>query len=268
MPPIDHKKIIVIKIGGSVLADLPNRFYQDLLQMQKEGWLPIIVHGGGPSITSMLNKLGVTSSFVKGLRVTDKETLEVVQMVLNGKENKEIVKKIHAVGGTAFGLSGIDGGMIEAMPLEPELGYVGKVQNVRFPQFLLQTNMVIPVISPLGMDNQGQIYNINADTVAQAIATKLKAKKLVMVSDIPGIYQEMDGKKSILSHLNIEEIKPLIETNQLTGGMIPKVEAAIQCINQGIDEVYIIDGKEEGILFRILQGQQAGTKIEKKAVVI
>ena len=268
MPPTDHKAFIVIKIGGSILTEIPELFYQELVGMTKKGWMPVIVHGGGPSITKMLTKLGITSSFVQGLRVTDQETLEVVQMVLNGKENKEIVKRIQAAGGTAIGLSGIDGGMIEAELLDPSLGFVGKVTNVRFPMALLQMSNVIPVISPLGMDAQGQIYNINADMVAQAIATKLQASKVIMVSDIPGIYQEIDGKKTILPHLNAEEIGTLIEAKQLTGGMIPKVDAAIQCIKQGIKQVYIIDGKEEGILEKIIQGQAAGTKIEKKAVVI
>jgi len=270
MVPIAHKQqqIIVIKVGGSVLAELPDRFFKELLDLQKEGWFPVIVHGGGPSITKMLTRLGIESHFLNGLRVTDQQTLDVVQMVLNGKENTEIVNRIQKVGGRAIGLSGVDEQMIVAEPFDPQLGFVGKVKQVRTPMLeIFQAQQLIPVISPLGVDESGQVYNINADTVAQAIATHLKAKKIFMVSDIPGIYHNSSGEKRILHQLTPQDIDQLINTRQVTDGMIPKVEAAIECLEQGIDEVCIIDGREEGILAKLYDHQLVGTRILKAGVV-
>ncbi|MFX0560557.1 acetylglutamate kinase [Tepidibacillus infernus] len=261
---LDAKQVIVIKIGGSVLGELSAEFYQELVKLIDQGWFPVIVHGGGPAINQMLAKLGITSSFINGLRVTDGVTLEVVQMVLNGKENKEIVKRIQMAGGNAIGLSGIDQHMIEVEPLDPQLGYVGKIKQISCHLFSqLQFQNTIPVISPLGMDQKGQIYNINADTVAQAIATQLNASKLLMVSDIPGIYQTVKGKRKVLHLLTREEIDHLITEQHVLGGMIPKVEAALQCLDHGIDEVYILDGREKGILTKVIDHQLVGTKIYK-----
>ena len=265
---IGNQQIIVIKIGGSVLAELPDRFFSELLYLLEEGWFPIIVHGGGPSITKMLSRMGIESSFINGLRVTDEETLDVVQMVLNGKENTEIVKRIQKVGGTAIGLSGVDDNMILAEPLDPILGYVGRIKKISFPMFhVFQSQKIIPVISPLGMGENGQVYNINADTVAQAIAIHFQAKKIFLVSDVPGIYHDIKGQKTILHLLTPNEINQLKEKQQFTGGMIPKVEAALECLEQGIEEIFILDGREEGVLSKVYEHQLVGTRILKAGVM-
>jgi len=263
-----NQQMVVIKIGGSVLGELTDRFYNELIYLQEEGWFPILVHGGGPSITNMLTRMGITSSFVNGLRVTDEETLDVVQMILNGKENTEIVKNIQKSGGKAIGLSGVDDNMIIAEQLDPALGYVGKIKKISFPMLkTFQENKIIPVISPLGVDESGQVYNINADTVAQAIAIELKAKKIFLVSDVPGIYHQNQGEKQILHLLTPEDISLLKAKKQVTGGMIPKVEAALQCLDQGIEEILILDGREEGILAKVYEHQLVGTRILKSGVV-
>ncbi len=265
---IDQKQFVVIKIGGSVLGELSDRFYKEVLYLLEEGWFPIIVHGGGPSITKMLTRIGIESSFVNGLRVTDEETLDVVQMILNGKENTEIVKRIQKLGGKAIGLSGVDDNMIIAEQLDPALGYVGKIKKISLPIFhIFQEQKIIPVISPLGVDETGQVYNINADTVAQAIAIELQAKKIFLVSDVPGIYHQQQGKKEILHLLTPKDIVQLKAKKQFTGGMIPKVDAAVQCLDQGIEEIFILDGREEGILAKVYDQQLVGTRIQKAEVV-
>jgi len=274
MHRIVHKELmkpyqtILIKLGGSILSELPNSFYSELVKMMEYGWFPVIVHGGGPSITQMLSQLGIESSFVNGLRVTDEKTLQVVEMVLNGKENKEIVRRIQMVGGNAIGLSGIDNGMIQAELLHPSLGYVGKIKNIDFPWLdIFQMQKVIPVMSPLGMDQLGQIYNINADTVAQALAVHLQAKKLLLVSDIPGIYQMGKDGKKIIHHLNPQEINQMIASGEISKGMIPKVEAAVQSLEMGIDDVYVVDGRISGVLPKVLEQKQIGTRIYRSGVL-
>lgn len=263
-----NKEIIVVKIGGSILAELTDSFYEELLYLIEEGYFPVIIHGGGPSITMMLTRLGIESTFINGLRVTDEETLDVVQMVLNGKENTEIVKRIQCAGGKAIGLSGVDDEIILAELLDPTLGYVGKIVNINFPLLeAFMTQNIIPVISPLGVDKAGQVYNINADTVAQAIAIELKAKKILLMSDIPGIYHSNRGQKSILPLLTPQDIEELKVNQHISGGMIPKVEAALQCLEQGVEEIIILDGREAGILSRVINHQPIGTRILKAEVV-
>ncbi|TCS83286.1 acetylglutamate kinase [Tepidibacillus fermentans] len=265
----NDKKLVLLKIGGSVLNELTDRFYREMIEMMDDGWFPVIVHGGGPSITMMLEQLGIQSSFVNGLRVTDKETLQVVEMVLNGKENKEIVRKIQAVGGNAVGLSGIDHGIIQAECLDPSLGYVGKVKSISFPWLsIFQTQKIIPVISPLGIDRYGQVFNINADMVAQALAVHLQAKKLVMISDTPGIYQMEKGEKKIIHQLDPQGVERLIAEGEISKGMIPKVQAALHCLETGIEEVYVVDGRMQGVLSKVLDGDQIGTRICKAEVVL
>lgn len=251
------------------MSELPDSFYEEIVHLNNSGWFPVIVHGGGPSITAMLKKLGIESTFVDGLRVTDAETLDVVQMVLNGKENSEVVKKLYKAGGKAIGLSGLDDGMLKAEQLDPRLGFVGKITEINFSlleQFYL--TKTIPVISPLGMDDNGQIYNVNADTVSQAIAVHLSAKKMLMVSDIPGIYHTENGKREILHQLTPEDIEVLKTECQVTKGMIPKVNAAISCLEQGVEDIYIIDGRDEGIISKIFSNKAVGTKICNKAEVV
>lgn len=263
------KEIVVIKIGGSILAELSDSFYKELLALLEIGYFPVIIHGGGPSITKLLTRLGIESSFVNGLRVTDEETLDVVQMVLNGKENTEIVKRIQKAGGKAFGLSGVDDEIILAEPLDPALGYVGKIADINIPlltAFMEQS--IIPVISPLGIDKEGQVYNINADTVAQAFAVKINAKKILLLSDIPGIYHSNNGEKVVLPILTPALVEELKASQDISGGMIPKVDAALQCLEQGVEEVFILDGREEGILSKAIDHQLIGTRIIKLEVVL
>jgi len=263
------KEIVVIKIGGSILAELTDSFYKELLYLMNEGYFPVIIHGGGPSITKMLTRLGIESSFINGLRVTDEETLDVVQMVLNGKENTEIVRSIQRAGGKAIGLSGVDDEIILAEPLDPVLGYVGKITDINIP--LLATFMeqsIIPVISPLGVDKDGQVYNINADTVAQAIAVELKARKILLLSDIPGIYHSYHGEKIVLPILTPALVEELKANQNISGGMIPKVDATLQCLDQGVEEVFILDGREKGILYKAIDHQLVGTRIIKLEVVL
>lgn len=263
-----NKEIIVIKIGGSILSDLKDSFFDELLYLLGEGYFPVIIHGGGPSITKMLSRLDIESSFINGLRVTDKETLDVVEMVLNGKENTEIVKRIQMAGGKAIGLSGVDDEIILAEPLDSDLGYVGKIINIDIS--LLDVFMgqnIIPVISPLGVDKAGQVYNINADTVAQAIAIKLKAKKILLMSDIPGIYQSNQELKQVIPLLTPEKIIELKINQNISGGMIPKVEAALCCLEQGVEEVLILDGREAGVLSKVLARQPVGTRILKQEAI-
>ncbi len=263
-----YNQIVVIKIGGSILAELPDSFYKEIIYLLDNGWFPVVVHGGGPSISGVLSKMGIESTFIEGLRVTDLETLDVVQMVLNGKENSEVVKRLFKAGGKAIGLSGIDDGMIMAEQLDPMLGYVGTVKKFSFSllKYFLSSK-TIPVISPLGIGEDGQIFNINADTVAQAVAIQLKAKKILMVSDIPGIYHTEEGEKEILHLLTPEDIECLRSNRQVTDGMIPKVDAAIHCLQEGIDDIYILDGREEGVLSKIYNDQLVGTKIYRSEVI-
>ncbi len=264
----NYEQVVVVKVGGSVMSELPDSFYEEIVYLNNNGWFPIIVHGGGPSITGMLKKIGIESTFVDGLRVTDAQTLDVVQMVLNGKENTELVKKLHKAGGKAVGLSGLDDGMLQAEQLDPRLGFVGKITGVNFSlleQFYI--TKTIPVISPLALGVDGQVYNVNADTVSEVVAIHLAAKKILMVSDIPGIYQTENGKREILHQLSPEDIQVLKTECQVTKGMIPKVNAAIKCLEEGVKDIYIIDGRDDGIIRKIFTNELAGTKICKAEVV-
>lgn len=253
---------IVIKCGGSVFEDLPASFYSNIVQLQQSGeWQPVIVHGGGPLISSLLKKLGIQTHFVNGLRVTTNEMLDVVEMVLSGSVNKRVVRQLLKIGGKACGLSGIDGGMLKAEQIDQKLGFVGNVVSVNDE---LITSMCekgyVPVISPLGIDEEGQRYNINGDMAASAIAKALGAK-LCLISDIPGIYIEKNGQKSVLKRATKEEIETLIKNEIITGGMIPKVTSALDGLAHGIPEVAILNGLEENSLLQFCQGQEVGTKI-------
>ncbi|MBU9714028.1 acetylglutamate kinase [Evansella tamaricis] len=254
---------LVIKCGGSVLDNLPVSFYKDLVKLQESGgWKPVIVHGGGPLITSSLKKLGVETAFVDGLRVTTEEVLNVVEMVLSGAVNKQIVGKISQAGGRAFGLSGVDGDLLQANALaDKSLGYVGEVVNVNtnWIDHILDQGF-IPVVSPLGMDKSGQKYNINGDVAASAIAKALNAK-LCFVSDIAGIYIEEYGNTRILTELKQSDAIQYIQEKKITGGMIPKVLAAIDGLTHHVQEVVILNGMEPNRLIDYISGKAVGTKL-------
>jgi acetylglutamate kinase len=257
-------KYLVIKCGGSVLENLPRSFYEDVVQMHQSGeWTPIIVHGGGPLITSLLKNLNVETTFVNGLRVTNHDVLDIVEMVLSGSVNKLVVRNLVEVGGNAFGISGIDGGLLKAVPTSDAktLGFVGEVVGVNQSVIEGIVNQgYIPVISPIGIDASGQRYNINGDIAASAIAKALGAN-LCFISDIPGILIEKDGVKTKLDKATKSTIEELIDNQTIYGGMIPKVKAAIDGLVHNIPEVGIINGFDKNSLIDYTAGKDIGTKI-------
>lgn len=258
------KQTFVMKCGGSTLAALPDSFFEDLKQLQQAGVQPVIVHGGGPAISDNLAKLGIESEFVNGLRRTTEAVLDVVEMVLAGSINKQIVRRIQGSGGRALGLSGVDGALIQAEPVAnaAEVGWVGDVTHVESEIIQGITGMgYMPVIAPVGVDASGQRYNINADTAAGAVASHLGVERMIVVTDVPGIMKAVDGGKQVLPSITVQQIDDMIESGDIYGGMIPKVRAAISCIQGDVQEVVIVDGSEPRVLSRILQGEVLGTRI-------
>lgn len=259
-----RKGNFVMKCGGSTLAALPDSFFEDLKYLQNEGMQPVIVHGGGPAISETLTKLGIESEFVGGLRKTTEAVLDVVEMVLSGSMNKQIVRRIQRVGGRALGLSGVDGAMIQAKPVanSSEVGLVGDVTYVE--SGIIQGVMdmgYIPVIAPVGADLAGQRYNINADTAAGAVASHLGVDQMIVVTDVPGIMKTVQGNKRVLPSVTVQEIEDMIQTGEIYGGMIPKVRAATACIHGRVKEVVIVDGSEPQVLSRVMHGEALGTRI-------
>ncbi|MEQ7050332.1 acetylglutamate kinase [Paenibacillaceae sp. P-4] len=257
-------KLFVMKCGGSTLAALPNSFYEQLHQLQEEGTVPVIVHGGGPAISGMLDKLGIESEFIGGLRRTDEAVLDVVEMILAGQINKQIVRRLTQVGAKAIGLSGTDGGLIQAEPV-PNAAQVGFVGDVTYVNASLLAGLVdlnhIPVIAPVGLDRAGQRYNINADTAAGAVAAYLGSEQLIVVTDVPGIMRNGPEGKVVLPVVTTEEVEAMIESGDIYGGMIPKVQAAMKCLEGGVQEVVIADGSETDVLRRLMAGEAIGTRI-------
>lgn len=258
------KQRFVMKCGGSTLAALPESFFADLRDLQAQGIQPVIVHGGGPAISDNLAKLGIETEFVNGLRKTTEAVLDVVEMVLAGSINKQIVRLIQRVGGRAIGLSGVDGGLIQARPVtnHAEIGWVGEVTGVEASIIQGVVDMgYMPVIAPVGVDASGQRYNINADTAAGAVASHLGVSRMIVVTDVPGIMKTVRGEKKVLPSVSVQEIEDMIQTGEIYGGMIPKVRAAIACIHGDVREVVIVDGSEPQILSRVLGGEAIGTRI-------
>ncbi|MCY9665080.1 acetylglutamate kinase [Paenibacillus alginolyticus] len=254
-----------MKCGGSTLAALPMSFFEDMRQLQDEGIVTVIVHGGGPAISETLGKLGIESGFVNGLRVTNEAVLDVVEMVLSGQINKEIVRRIQLTGAMALGLSGVDGHLIEAKPVanSHEVGLVGDVTKVNAELIQGIVSMgYIPVIAPVGLGaDGGQRYNINADTAAGAVASHLGVEQMVVVTDVPGIMKTVDGEKRVLPVVSVAEIEEMIASGDIYGGMIPKVRAAIACIQGRVQEVVIVNGSEPNVLSKVLKGTGIGTRI-------
>ncbi len=260
-----NKQSIVIKCGGSTLAQLPDSFYIDMSELQLRGIIPVIVHGGGPAINDTLQRLNIESTFVNGLRKTSAEVLQVVEMVLGGQINKAIVRRILSFGAAAVGLSGIDGRLIQAKPVAntDEIGYVGEViaVNAELIQGIIEMGY-IPVIAPLGIGEDGQSFNINADTAAGAVASHLGAERLVVVTDVPGIMRVVGGEKVVLPTVTVADIEQMITSGDIYGGMIPKVRAAVDCIQGQVQEVIIVDGSEPEVLSKVLAGNaEIGTRI-------
>jgi acetylglutamate kinase len=265
----------VIKYGGSAMGDetLAKSFARDVVLLKQVGINPVIVHGGGPQIGKMLEKLKIASEFLDGLRVTDKATVEVVEMVLSGSINKKIVMDINEAGGSAAGLSGKDSMLIEARKLRRtkrdsdsniekilDLGFVGEPTQIN-PDILMvfEESDIIPVIAPIGMGENGETYNINADTAAGAIASALAARKLIMLTDVPGL---LSKDKELISNLTIKEADKLMKDGTISGGMIPKIETCINAVKASVEAVHILDGREPHVmLLEIFTESGAGTMI-------
>lgn len=263
-----RKKTIVVKYGGNAMIneELKEAVMHDLVLLSTVGIKVVLVHGGGPAINETLNKIGVESKFSNGLRVTDKETVDVVQMVLAGKVNKDLVCKIGNLGGHAIGLSGMDGNMIKCKPLDDEHGYVGEIidTNMDVINEVLANNF-IPVISTIGNDESGNCYNINADTVAAQIAGDLKAAALISMTDIVGLLRDVSDESTKIQRVLISDIPALIADGIIKGGMIPKIDSMTQAIRNGCEKAFIIDGRvPHSILMELLTDEGLGTMFRSR----
>ncbi len=256
-------KIIVVKYGGNAMLseELKHSVMGDIVLLSLIGIRVVLVHGGGPEISDMLKRLGHETRFVNGLRVTDAETAGVVQMVLAGKTNKSLVNILGTLGGRALGLCGIDGQMIQAKPLDPELGYVGEITDIDTRPILdALNNGYIPVVSTVGCDAEGNVYNINADTAASRIAGMLGAESLISMTDIVGILRDKNDPSSLIPKIQVSEAPLLMKDGIISGGMIPKVDCCIEAIRRGVKRVFIIDGTiPHAILIEILTDEGIGT---------
>ena len=258
-------KIVVIKYGGNAMINeqLKQQVMEDIVLLWLIGVKVVLVHGGGPEINDLMDRLGKKPEFVDGLRVTDKETVDIVQMVLAGKVNKTLVNLLEMKGGKAMGISGMDGRLIEAEIKDERLGYVGRVTKVHITPVLdLLEKGYIPVISTIGCDKHGNAYNINGDTAAAYIAGALGAQRLIMMTDIDGILRDKDDASTIIPHLTINEIQELKSEGVISGGMIPKVDCCIEAIHKGVKNVVIMDGRvPHSILMELLTDEGAGTMV-------
>ncbi|WP_027405685.1 acetylglutamate kinase [Anaerovibrio sp. RM50] len=274
-----YGKTIVIKYGGNAMIneELKQKVMEDVSLLKYVGMRPVIVHGGGPDITHFLKKVGKQSAFVSGLRVTDEETVEIAEMVLDGKVNSDIVNMLNCRGVKAVGLSGKDAGLIKASKklatvydeagkqADVDIGYVGQVASI--DTSILDTlldNGYIPVIAPIGVGEDGESYNINADYVAAEIAGALKAEKLLLLTDTEGVYKDFEDKDTFISTLTVAEAKDYIKTGIISGGMIPKIEACLKSIESGTNKVHIIDGRQpHSIILELLTSSGIGTQVIK-----
>ncbi len=260
-----YNKVVVVKYGGNAMVneDLKNKVMRDIVLLQLIGVKVVLVHGGGPEITEELNKIGKESKFVDGLRVTDKETADVVQMVLAGKINKSLVNIMQNNGGKAIGLCGIDGHMIEAKQMDEKWGYVGEITNIN-PEPILDVleKGYIPVISTVGCDADNNVYNINADTAAAGIAGMLGAECLISMTDIAGICEDPKDPDTLIKIINVSEAPQLIKRGIISGGMIPKIDCCVEAIRRGVKRVFIIDGRiPHSIIVEMLTNEGIGTMI-------
>lgn len=275
-----HKQKVLIKYGGHAMIDeqAMSNTALDTVLLKYVGMQPVVVHGGGPEISRSMDKLGKTPKFVGGLRVTDSETMDIVKMVLVGKINTEIVSKIGLHGGKSTGISGKDDFLIKASKkaptkikqengevMEVDLGLVGKIDeiNARLVNVLTDENY-IPVIAPIGIDNKGNTLNLNADTVAGSLASEIDAEKLIVLTDVPGIMTDPDDPDSIIRRIHADELRELVDTNIITGGMIPKVETCINAVENGVKKAHILDGRiDHSILLEIFTKDGIGTMVRK-----
>ena len=260
-------KTVVIKYGGTAMIneELKQQVMEDIALLWLIGVKVVLVHGGGPEISDTMKKLGKEAVFIDGLRVTDKETVDIVQMVLAGKINKTLVNLIQMKGGHAVGLSGIDGGILEARVKDERLGFVGEITKVRPQpiQDLLEKNY-IPVVSTVASDRQGNTFNINGDTAAAYLAGALGAERLIMMTDIAGILRDKDDPSTLIPHITVSDAKKLYDEGIISGGMIPKVDCCIEALEHGVNNVVIMDGRiPHSILMELLTDEGAGTMVMK-----
>jgi acetylglutamate kinase len=259
-----YNKIVVVKYGGNAMTseELKDAVMTDVVLLSLVGIKVVLVHGGGPEINEMLKKIGKESKFVNGLRYTDKETAEIVQMVLAGKVNKDLVSLLNQRGGNAIGLCGIDGGMIECEKKTSEdLGYVGHINQVNTKVILdaLESGY-IPVISTVATDQNGDVYNINADTAAAKIASALGAENLILMTDIRGLLEDKEDESTLISQVDASEVPQLVRRGIISGGMIPKVECCVEAIRRGVEKSLIIDGRiPHSIMIELFSDEGIGT---------
>lgn len=261
-----YGKVVVIKYGGNAMTDdkLKLEVMEDIALLRLVGVKVVLVHGGGPEISSMMDRLGKQTEFVDGLRVTDAETVDIVQMVLAGKVNKSLVAMLEKLGSNAVGISGMDGRLIEAEMKNEKLGFVGNIKkiNTDIINDLIEKDY-IPVVSTLGFDRSGNIYNINGDTAAAFIAGAVGAKRLILMTDIAGVMLDKDDPTTLIKNMTIDDARKLREQNIISGGMIPKVQCCVDAINRGVDKVIIMDGRvHHSILMELLTDEGAGTMVK------
>ncbi len=260
-----NNKVVVVKYGGNAMTNdtLKHAVMEDIVMLSIVGIKVVLVHGGGPEINDMLKRVGKESKFVNGLRYTDEETVDIVQMVLAGKVNKDLVSMLESHGGSAIGLCGLDGNMIEAETLDPELGYVGEITAVN-PKIIQNAldNGYIPVISTIGRGADGTVYNINADTAAARIAAEMKAPSLILLTDIKGLLEDKDDENTIIRTVGVSEVPYLKKQGIISGGMIPKIDCCVEAVRRGVKQANIIDGRiPHSILIELLTDIGAGTMI-------
>ena len=262
-----NNEIIVVKYGGNAMINeqIKEQVMTDIVLLWLIGVKVVLVHGGGPEINELMDKLGKKAEFVDGLRVTDKETVDIVQMVLAGKVNKNLVNLLEAKGGKAMGICGMDGRLIEAKVKDERLGFVGEITNINIkPVEDLLERGYIPVISTLGCDRDGNAYNINGDTAAAYIAGALNAKRLIMMTDVAGILKDKDDPDTLIPEISLSEAEMLFDNGIINGGMIPKVNCCIEAILKGVDKVIIMDGRvPHSILMETLTNEGAGTMVTR-----
>ncbi len=260
-------KVIVVKYGGNAMIneELKEQVMEDIVLLHLIGVKIVLVHGGGPEISDLMQRLGMEPKFVDGLRVTDKETVDLVQMVLAGKVNKTLVNLLEMQGGKAMGISGMDGRLIEASPKDPRLGFVGNIERVNIaPVTDLLEKGYIPVVSTVGCDDKGNTYNINGDTAAAYIASALHAERLIMMTDIAGILADKNDPSTLIPELTVSEAAKLFDSGVISGGMIPKVKCCVDAVLHGVDNVIIMDGcVPHSILMELLTNEGAGTMVKK-----
>ena len=261
-------KTVVVKFGGNAIAgtsehDALSLFAEDIVLMHTVGIRPVVVHGGGPQINEMLTRLNIESSFANGLRVTDAATMEVVQMVLNGQVNPQIVSAINTHGNVAVGLSGEDGRTLQCVPRDATLGFVGDIERVRTHVIEgLLADGLVPVLSTVGVDVNGQPYNVNADTAAGAIAEALSAEKIIYLTDIAGLRKDIDDASSLIQRISVMDLGALIADGTISGGMIPKIESCMQAVKGGVKSAHILDGRiAHVLLLELFTDQGVGTMI-------